>query len=133
MSHVNYLVDDRLGWTPLHIAAKNNRERVVLHLLAAGADAALRDSQGRTARDLSSDPAIRRLLENDDWLEQKWPVVAARGNGLITGEKLRQFYKQSRKRLSKEKIDPVWGGLLGSSCIQPDDFDSFCEQRVLPP
>jgi hypothetical protein len=32
-TNINYRLDKRTGWTPLHVAAKNNRERVVWHLL----------------------------------------------------------------------------------------------------
>jgi hypothetical protein len=42
-TNINYSLDKRTGWTPLLVAAKNNRERVVWHLLAAGADPSIKD------------------------------------------------------------------------------------------
>jgi ankyrin repeat protein len=69
MSDVNFIIDGALGWTPFHIAAKNNRERVVFHLLAAGADSKVTDRCNRIPRNLATSPAVRRLLENNDWLD----------------------------------------------------------------
>lgn len=125
VSEVNFIIDRALGWTPLHVAAENDRERVVFHLLAAGADSSLTDRRGRTPRDLATTPAVRRLLENDDWLDEARLISSGKGEGLISGRKLRDFYARKRAELSKETIDPRWGGLLADSGIQPDDFDSF--------
>ena len=44
--------------TPLICAARPGREKVLRHLLAAGADVTARDARGRTA----ADPARRRRL-----------------------------------------------------------------------
>lgn len=38
------------GWTALHFAARNNNVEVVNMLLAAGANAAIKTGDGRTAR-----------------------------------------------------------------------------------
>ena len=54
VSEVNSVIDKNLGWTPLHVASGSNRERVVFHLLASGADPSLRDRRGRTPRDVAT-------------------------------------------------------------------------------
>ena len=44
---------DENGWSPLHLAAHNNKNHeVVLVLLSAGADASAKTNGGRTAFDL---------------------------------------------------------------------------------
>ena len=43
---------DRAGMTPLHLAAKHDRSRIVEALLIAGADASARTKQGELAVDL---------------------------------------------------------------------------------
>jgi hypothetical protein len=125
VSDVNFIIDGALGWTPLHVAAKNDRERVVFHLLAAGADSKVTDRRGRIPRDLATSPAVRRLLENDDWLDTSRLISSGKGKGMICGRKLRDFYNRKRAESSKETIDPKWGGLLADSGIQPTDFDMF--------
>jgi hypothetical protein len=124
LSSVNYCLNSE-GWTPLHIAAKNGRERVVFHLLAAGANTKIKDYKGRIARELSLLPTIRRLLENDDWLQSSRYVVTGKGEGMISGSKLRDFYTRKMAENTKECIGTKWGGLLAGSGIQPEDFDSF--------
>jgi hypothetical protein len=124
-TNINYSLDKRTGWTPLHVAAKNNQERVVWHLLAAGADPSIKDHQKKTPRELATSPEVRRLLENDDWLQDLRTVFTASGKGLISGSKLRDFYTRKWEERSAEIIDPVWGGLLADSEIQPEDFDLF--------
>eukprot|EP00960_Hanusia_phi_P073332 767989-Hanusia_phi.AAC.1 len=43
--------------TPLHLAAQKSKPGVVRGLIAAGADAGLRDAQGLTAQELATDKA----------------------------------------------------------------------------
>jgi hypothetical protein len=126
VSDVNFIIDGALGWTPLHVAAKNDRERVVFHLLAAGADSKVTDRRGRIPRDLATSAAVRRLLENGDWLDTSRLISTGKGKGMISGRKLHDFYNRKRAESSKETIDPKWGGLLADSGIQPSDFDTFC-------
>jgi ankyrin repeat protein len=77
-----------------HVAASNGRQRVVWHLLAAGADTSLRDRYGRTARDLARSPGILHLLEGENWLKCSRPVCTRKGTGMISGERLREVYKR---------------------------------------
>jgi cytohesin len=53
---------DRLGRTPLMIAARENRGDVALLLLRAGSHLDAIDLQGLSARDFASAPALRQLL-----------------------------------------------------------------------
>jgi ankyrin repeat protein len=53
---------DNRGRTALMTAATQGHAGIVARLLAAGADAALRDRQGKTARDLAADEQTRDAL-----------------------------------------------------------------------
>lgn len=55
------LADDR-GWTALMTAAQRDHPLVVAHLLAQGADAAVRDPKGRSAGDLTKSEDVRAIL-----------------------------------------------------------------------
>jgi ankyrin repeat protein len=121
VNDANIVLDYRSGQTSLHIAALRGRERVVWHLLAAGADASRKDHTGKTARHHAHCPRIRYLLEDDNWLRHSEVVCTQKGTGKISGERLRDFYY----RKTMEEVDLRWGGLLANSEIQPEDFDSF--------
>jgi uncharacterized protein len=55
-------VDDR-GRSALMIAAERGHAEMVRWLIAQGADASLRDGQGKTAADLATDAAVRNALQ----------------------------------------------------------------------
>ena len=57
-----HAVDDR-GRSPLMIAAERGHAEMVGWLMAHGADASLRDGQGKTAADLASDAAVLAALQ----------------------------------------------------------------------
>ncbi len=46
-------VSQRGGWTPLHQAADHDQRELVVFLLEAGADPALKSADGRTAKDMA--------------------------------------------------------------------------------
>ena len=51
--------------TALMIAAERDHPEIVARLLAAGADPAVRDRDGRTAADLAASAAVREALAGD--------------------------------------------------------------------
>lgn len=53
------------GMTALHWASKRAHKTIVAHLLSHGADKTLKTKNGESPADLSSDPAVRRLLGAD--------------------------------------------------------------------
>ena len=57
-----HAVDDR-GRSALMIAAERGHAEMVTGLMAHGANATLRDGQGKTAADLASDPAVLNALQ----------------------------------------------------------------------
>lgn len=56
------LKDNKLGWTPLHIAVERKSAECVQLLLALGANAAIPDGQGRTAIDLAKQYNRKEIL-----------------------------------------------------------------------
>jgi hypothetical protein len=121
VNNVDIVWDHRTGMMLLHMAALRGRERIVWLLLAAGADANHTDHTGQTPREHARCPRIQYLLEDDNWLRHSGVVCTQKGNGKLSGERLRDFYYKGRM----EVIEPKWGGLLANSEIQPEDFDSF--------
>lgn len=54
-----------MGDTPLHIAASHSRSEVVQTLLKAGAKTTLKNNDGHTALDLTSDISIKNALQSN--------------------------------------------------------------------
>ncbi len=74
---------DELGNSPLHYAARGSSPRALELLLAAGADAALRDACGRTPRQVCRHVAFLRPLQEAEQLRQRELELAdhvAQGN-----------------------------------------------------
>ena len=50
------------GWTPLHMASQQDDPAVVKALLKDGADKTIKSASGKTAAEITTDPAIAALL-----------------------------------------------------------------------
>ena len=51
-------------WTPLHLASQEGKAEVVRFLLEKGAEATLRNKQGKTPLDLTTVQEIRKMLSS---------------------------------------------------------------------
>ena len=56
-------IPDRNGWTPLHSCAFYHLPQLIPALLAAGADAARRNSQGLTPADMAREKGFSDITE----------------------------------------------------------------------
>ena len=57
------------GWTPLHWASNNNKTIAVQTLISFGANPLARTRSGKTPRDMSTNPDIRKILLDAEFLQ----------------------------------------------------------------
>ena len=93
------------GWTPLHAACANGNHEVVALLLAAGADFASTDADGKTASDLATEYGHTHCVElvrqrQVVCLEKACPGL---GSMLRARDKPKKGKKKGKKR-EKEKL-----------------------------
>ncbi|KAJ9662384.1 hypothetical protein H2201_006092 [Coniosporium apollinis] len=100
------------GRSALHAAAMFGRIEGVWHLLAAGADPALKTARGQTARELAAargHDEVVELFDNDHWLQYASEAQlqdSSRQRVEMSGAQLRDYYV---KKKEEQSAGPAYG------------------------
>jgi hypothetical protein len=94
------MVDPVSGMTPLQHAVSAGQTEAAWHLLAAGADHNVNDSQGLSARDMAERDGRKEILAlfyGEAWMSVERPVGEVPYEREMSGRELREVYAHAEE------------------------------------